>query len=116
MTKFDFTLQGQDFVLDLKNGELLGDDSSAKQKIIDAVNAGNEKGGYGSGYSPVPPTNITAPYHNLGEFALCMSELGLDFPEDFRQFIPVWNEVDEFIPFSQTEKDKFGIDDLLILH
>ena len=92
MTTISFTFQGQEFVLDLSNGELLGSDGIAKQALIDAISTGIAKGGYGSGYSPIPPTEIRAPYYDAEQFALCMTELGTDFPSELQKYLPVWED------------------------
>lgn len=109
MTVIDFTYKGQHFTLDTGKGQLLGEKGNLMADITGAVAQGLNNGQYGSGYSPIPPTRITDPYHHADQFSLCLLFNLHQFPEELQPFVPAWHEIDrnELDGLSEQEKQDF---------
>lgn len=98
MNAVHFKYKDQAFALDLDAGELQGANTPAKKEIEDALE--RAMGGYlGAGYSPIPPTDITDPYHHADQFALCLLfARGINFPPELETCIPHWPEEESAEP------------------
>lgn len=98
MNAVHFKYKDQAFTLDLDAGELQGTVTPAKKEIEDALE--QAKGGYlGAGYLPIPPTDITDPYHHASQFALCLLfAQGITFPPELKPYIPHWPEEESAKP------------------
>lgn len=92
MKRIDFIYQKQHFTLDLIQGVLHGADKALREHLTREIDALASRQGYlGGGHLPEPPTRITEPYRDAGQFALCMSHItGTDFPIALEAFIPRW--------------------------
>ena len=92
MKRIDFIYQRQHFTLDLIQGVLHGADKELRGRLTREIDAlANRQGYLGGGYLPEPPTRITEPYRDAGQFTLCMQHIaGADFPAELEAFIPAW--------------------------